>query len=198
MQIAYAFAQVLFDEGVSAYLGASLLEYIVYPLIALIQTLASIFFIAVAFFAFYRMITANGDEDKIHDAKNSIIYAIIGFMIVRFARAIVEAFYGHINCQSFSLGFLTINGEQCVNQLDISEGSNIIIDILNWMNGFVAIAVLLMILYSGAKVLLSAGDDEKLKNAKSSLLYIAIGIGVLIMNYLILTFFLVPESAIRF
>ena len=196
MQIAYAFVQLTFDRGVSAYLGATIIEYIVYPLIALLQTLTSLFFIAMAFFAFYRIITANGNEESIKTGKMTIVYALIGFLVIRFAKAIVEAFYGRIDCESFSLGFVTINGEQCTNTLDISEGSGIIIEILNWLNGFVAIVVLLMILYAGAQILLSGWDDEKLKNGKHSLIYIAIGLLVLVANYLILTFFLVPESII--
>lgn len=196
MQIAYAFTQVMFDKGVSASLGASLIEYIVYPIIALIQTLASLFFIAIAFFAFYRLVTANGNEEAVSAGKMTIVYALIGFMIVRFAKAIVEAFYGHINCDSFSLGFVTIDGEQCVNAINIAEGSGIIIDILNWFNGFVAIVVLIMIIYAGAQIMLSSGDEEKIKHGKTSVIYIAIGLLILVVNYLILTFFLVPETVI--
>jgi hypothetical protein len=81
----------------------SIIEYIVYPLLALLQTLASLFFIAMAFFAFYRLITANGNEEAVKTGKMTILYALIGFLVIRFAKAIVEAFYGHINCDSFSL-----------------------------------------------------------------------------------------------
>ncbi len=52
-----------------------------------------------------------------------------------------------------------------------------------------------MILYAGAQILLSQGDEEKVKKGKQSLLYIAIGLLILVANYLILTFFLVPETA---
>ena len=65
MQIAFAFGKIMFDQGVSARLGASLLEHLVWPIILLIQTLASIFFIAMAIFAFYRLVTANGNEEAI-------------------------------------------------------------------------------------------------------------------------------------
>jgi hypothetical protein len=45
-------------------------------------------------------------------------------------------------------------------------------------------------------VIFSAGNSDTLQQAKSTILYIFIGIGVLIMNYLILTFFLIPETPI--
>ena len=65
MQIAFAFTKILFDQGVSRLLGATLIENLIYPMIALIQTLAGIFFIAMAIFAFYRLVTANGNEEAI-------------------------------------------------------------------------------------------------------------------------------------
>lgn len=196
MQIAYAFALIMFDKWVSARLGASLLEHLVWPFIALLQTLASIFFIAVAVFAFYRLVTANGNEEAVKSGKMTILYAIVGFMIIRFARTVVEAFYGRISCDSFSLGFITVEGTNCINEVTISQWVDIIITILNYFNGFVAIVVMVMIIYSGSQILMSTGDEEKIKKAKSSLLYIAIGMFLLVFNYLLLTFFLVPEVPI--
>jgi len=196
MQIAYAFTLTVFDQWVSARLGATIIENLVFPLIALIQTLASIFFIAMAIFAFYRLVTANGNDEAIKSWKMTILYALIWFLIVRFAQAIVEAFYGKISCSSFGSGYIIGTGEACLNTVDVSQGANIIITVINWLNGFVAIAVMIMIIYAGAQIMLSGGDEEKIKKWKSSLLYIFIGIFVLAVNYLLLTFFLRPEGII--
>ena len=196
MQIAFAFAEVVFDRGVSARLWASLIEVIVYPLIELIRTLASIFFIAMAIYAFYRLITANGNEEAVKSGKMSILYALIWFLLVRFAQGIVEAFYGRINCESFSLGFISVDGDSCVNRTDISEGANIIITLINWLNSFVAVVVLLMIIYAGIQILLSWGDEEKIKKGKQSIVYIVIWLFILVVNFLVLTFFLRPEGVL--
>lgn len=195
MQIAYAFTLILFDQWVSARLWASLVEVLVLPIIALLQTLAGIFFVAMAIFAFYRLVTANGNEEAIKSAKSTILYAIFGFFIIRFAKTIVEAFYGQINCESFSLGFVTVDGTNCVNRTDVSQGIQVIISIINFLNSFVAIAVLIMIIYAGLQILLSGGDEEKIKKWKQAILYVAIGLFVLVANFLILTFFLSPERA---
>ena len=53
-----------------------------------------------------------------------------------------------------------------------------------------------MIIYAGIQILLSRGDEEKIKKGKNAIIYIAIGLGLLVMNYLILTFFIIPESTI--
>jgi len=196
MQIAYAFTLTVFDQGVSARLGANIIENLVYPLIALVQTLASIFFIAMAIFAFYRLVTANGNDEAVKTWKMTILYALIGFLIVRFAQAIVEAFYGQISCSSFGGWYIVGTWENCLTTVDISAGANLIVTIINWLNGFVAIAVMIMIIYAGAQIMLSGWDEEKIKKWKSSLLYIFIGIFILAVNYLILTFFLRPEGLI--
>lgn len=193
MQIAFVFTQILFDQWVSAALGGTLVENLVLPMIALIQTLASIFFIAVAIFAFYQLVTANGNEEAIKSWKMTIFYALIGFLIVKVAQTIVEAFYGRVNCSAWwVIGW----GTSCVNVSQMSDWIQLIIRVINWLNWFVAIIVLIMIIYAGAQILLSAGDEEKIKKWKKALIYIAIGLFILAVNFLIVTFFLRPENII--
>jgi hypothetical protein len=50
-------------------------------------------------------------------------------------------------------------------------------------------------MYAGA-TLLFGGDEEKFKKAKKSIIYIAIWIAILALNYFILTFFIKPEVVI--
>jgi len=139
------------------------MQNLINPIIALLETLASLFFIAIAIFAFYRLITANGKEDAISNAKNTIIYAIFGFFLVRFARGIVEAFYGKVDCQSYTFLGISIDSGNCYVQANYDAGIQIIINVINWLNSFVAIVVVIMIIYAGAQILLSAGEEEKLK-----------------------------------
>ncbi len=195
MQLAFAFVKIIFDRGVGETLAFSLLENLVQPLIDLLMTLASIFFLAMAIFAFYRVITANGNEENITKAKTTILYAIIGFIVVRFARFIVEAFYGRVDCNNVG-NIIVIEWGNCLNRANLSGWVDIIVTIINWMNGFVGIAVVIMIIYVWVQILLSAGDEEKLKKWKQAIIYIFIGLLVLAANFLILTFFLIPQSAI--
>ena len=195
MQIAFVFTTLLFDRGVSSNLAVLFFDNLIWPLINLLQTLASFFFIAIAIYAFYRLVTANWNEEAASNAKKTIWFALIWFLIVSLARQIVEAFYGQINCQPYNIWTIIIEWS-CRNIQDLSSGVQIIIDIINWLNAFVAIVVVLMILYAWAQILLSAWDEEKLKKSKNSLIFIAIWIFILIANFLLLTFFLRPESLI--
>lgn len=194
MQMSYIFVVALFDQGSSAKLAYSLYETIILPLIELVRTLASFIFIAVAIFAFYRLITANGSEEEAKNGKMTILYAIFGFILVTLAGNIVKAFYGKVDCGA-GWNLLSIDG-RCNVEQDLSQGIDIVINVLNWVNGFIGIAVILMLIYAWFLTLLSAGDEDKVKKTKSIILFVAIGLFVLATNYLILTFFILPEATI--
>lgn len=196
MQLAFSFTKIIFDRGVWETLAFSLIQNLIQPIIDLLMTLASIFFLAMAVFAFYRLITANGNEESVKKWKMTIVYAIIGFMIIRFARGIVEAFYGKVDCDSIDLGIIQIEWGNCINRANLSGWVELIVTLINWLNGFVAIIVVIMIMYAWSQIILSAGDEERLKKAKTAIIYIAIGLGILAANYLILTFFIIPQTTI--
>jgi hypothetical protein len=44
------------------------------------------------------MVTTNGNEEEAKSGKMSIVYAIIGFVVIRFAKTIVDTTYGTIDC----------------------------------------------------------------------------------------------------
>ena len=196
MQIAYSFVVSLYDQWVSAWVAYRLLDYVINPLIRLLETLASIFFLWIAFYAFYRLVTAQWDEEKITKAKKSIIQGIIGFLIIKFARLLVESTYGTINCQQILWGLITIDNAKCLKAANLWGFIGIIIQIINWANSFIALVVILLILYAGFMIMTSWGDEEKIKKGKQTIIYIIIGLFVLTGSYLLLTFFIIPEFTI--
>ena len=57
MQISYVFISTLFDRKVDGYTSSIFLENIIYPLVRMIEVMASFAFLAMAFFAFFQIIT---------------------------------------------------------------------------------------------------------------------------------------------
>ena len=196
MQISYSFIVTLYDRWVWEWLAFNFTERIITPLIELLQTWASFLFIAIAIYAFYRIITANGDEEKIKTGKMSVLYAAIWFIIIKFAKTLVDSTYGVINCWWDSRWIFQIIGNNCIDKGNLSGFVQSIVNIINWMNSLVWIIVVIMIIYAGFTVIFSAGDEEKMKKAKMSIVYIAIWLFLLFANYLILTFFILPETTI--
>lgn len=197
-QIAFGFVASLYgSESVNGLLASRFVSYILNPLINILQTATSFLFIAIAIYSFYKMVTANGKDEAVSSAKNSIIYAIIGFILIRFAKTIVETTYWKINNTCSASNIITYSTWDCLDPAQLSGFAQMITTIINWANGLIGIVVIIMIIYAGAQVLLSAWDEDKLKKAKFSILFIAIGLLLLFMNYLILTFFIIPESVIE-
>ncbi|MDC0506035.1 pilin [Candidatus Gracilibacteria bacterium] len=180
MQLAYSFVIAVYDGGLGSGLAGSLADTIITPLINLLIALASFFFIIMGIVAFYRLVTSNGEEQAATDAKTTLINAILGFLLIQLAQFIVGAVYN--------------SSREAV--VDPNGFSTVIVDIINWLNGFVGIAVIIMIIYTGAQILLSAGDEEVLTKAKKAMVYIAIGVVILLINLLVLTFFFDPSSPI--
>ena len=189
MQIAYSLVITTQNQGISWGLANSLLQNIVRPLIALLETAASFFFIAIAIFAFYRMVTSAWDEEKAKSWKMSVFYAIIGFIVIKISSLIVKTTYSKTLCDNddITCSWWSAN---------IEAWAWIIFKIINWLNGFVWIAVVIMIIYAWVQIIFSNWEEEKIKKAKTSILYIFIWIFVLTMNYLILTLFLLDDTVI--
>lgn len=196
MQLAYVLARILYDGWVSEWLAFNLVENLINPLIKLIETIASLFFMGIAFYSFYRLVTANGEEEKANQAKKGIIEAIIWFAIIKFARLIVEATYGRLNCNQILNWFITFTWSWCVEEANLSWLSAIVVQVINWANSLVGIIVVIMIIFAWFQVFISWGKEDALKKARTSLMYIFIWILILVTNYLILTFFIIPERSI--
>lgn len=197
MQIVFFFVEILYAKEVWAQLAWTLAKNIIEPIIKILETAASFFFLLVAIYAFYRIVTANWDEEKVKSWKMSIIYAIIWFIVIKLSKDIVYAAYWRVNCNESSfLWVFQVNWNNCVTENQISGISQIIVQIINWANSFIWIIIILMIIYAWVQVLFSWGDEEKLTKAKKSIVYIAIWVAILVLNYFILTFFLRPEVSI--
>lgn len=190
MQISYSFTQILYDRWVNQKLAIDLNEYMVKPLLSFVETAAAFIFLVMMIFAFYKLVTANGNEDQVKQWRMTIVYSIIGFIVLKFAKLIVDSTYWKLKCKIFD------SNNNCIQDSNVEWLIGIVTQIINWANGFIGIIVVLLIIYVWAKVIFSAGNSDTLQQAKSTILYIFIGIGVLIMNYLILTFFLIPETPI--
>ncbi len=180
-QIAYYLVTILFDKDVNIELANNFVDIIIQPFISLLETSASFIFIFIMIYSFFSLVTANWDEEKAKSWKMSVLYAIMWFVVIKVSKKLVDAVYGKTSCSSHT----NIN---CTNTTDIKWIAEIIVNIINWMNGFIWLIVIILIIYAWFMVLTSIWDEEKLKKAKSIIIYIAIWLFILVANYLILTF----------
>jgi hypothetical protein len=180
-QIAYYLINILFDKKINIELANNFIDIIIQPFISLLETSASFIFIFIMIYAFFRLVTANWNEEQAKSGKMSVIYAIMWFVVIKVSKRLVDAVYGKTSCSTHT----NIN---CTNTTDIKWVTEIIVNIINWMNWFIWLIVIILIIYAGFTVLTSVWDEEKLKKAKSIIIYIAIWLFILVANYFILTF----------
>jgi len=182
-QISYYMVNVLFDKNINVALAKNFVDIVIQPLITILQTSASFIFIWMMIFAFFKLVTANWNEDQIKSWKMTVLYSFIWFILIKAANTLVDSIYSKISCTS-------IWWVNCTSNIEVSWGAQIVVNIINWMNSFVWLFVIIMVIYAWLIVLTSIWDEEKLKKAKSIILYIAIWLLILVANYLILTFFI--------
>lgn len=165
-----------------------LIEWIIKPLTAFLETWASFLFVMIAIYAFYKLITSNWDDEAAKSGKMMIFYSICGFIIIKVATTLIKAVYGE--CRWNAILAIFQNANSCNHTANPEWLIWIIINIINWMNSFIWIWIVIMIVYAWLQLIFSKWDEEKITSWKKSLFYIFIGLGILVMNYLILTFFL--------
>lgn len=197
MQMSFFVINILYAKDIWWDLAYSASKNLINPIIKFLETSASFLFLLIAIYAFYTIITANWEEEKVKTWKMSIFYWLIWFLVIKLAKDLVSATYWKVNCEkSTFLNIFTINWNNCSSSNDLSWVNDIIINIINWMNGFIWIVVVIMIIYAGAQVIFWAWNDDNLSKAKKSILYIIIWLIILTLNYFILTFFFLPEVTI--
>lgn len=189
-QIAYYFISVLFDKKINVELSANFVKIIIEPFIAMLETAASFAFLAMMIYAFYKIVTSNWDEEQAKSWKMTVMYSIVWFIVIKITNKLVTSIYWKTHCANYTW-------VSCSNTVDVEWVNKLIVTIINWMNWFIWLITVLLIIYAGFMVLTSVWDEEKLKKAKSIILYIAIWLFVLVSNYLILTFILLNTWTIK-
>ncbi len=109
-----------------------------------------------------RAVSSLGDEGKYESARNALIQAVIGFIVIAAAYVFRTVFY------------------------DVREPSALILffsaKVLIVLAVITTIAVLIMI-YAGFRMIISFGDESQYEAAKSLAIRVAIGILVILLSY---------------
>lgn len=121
----------------------------------------------------------------------SIFYSLVWLIVVKLAEAMVETMYWEINCEELvDMWPIWIYSNRCVREEDLEWAVNIMINVINWVNSFLWIIVTILIIYAGFQFIFSFGDDEKVTKAKKVIIYVIVWIVLLVVNFLIMTFFI--------
>jgi hypothetical protein len=156
--------------------------------------MAAFLFVTIGIYSFFTLVTANWDEERIKKWKYSIFQAIVWFFVLKITELLVVNSYWKITCWLWWSASASPTGtwNSCIWTPKFSENGKLIIEIINWVNGFVAILTILFIIWAWAIILFSNWEEEKVKKAKWIIMYVIIWIFVLAFSFLILNF--LPEA----
>lgn len=168
-------------EDITQILQQSALESVIMIVINTLEILLGTILVILIFYAGMKLVTADGDEEVMSDAKNTFKYSFIGVLIIMIAKPLVtQIFYPQ-------LGLVDIGKTQVENFLAEAFG------VLEYLLQFLGILVFVAFVYASINYLISASDDGKRESAKNILIWSVIGMIIILFSYSIVMFF-VPSA----
>lgn len=163
------------------------------PLVGLVYYFTGFIFLAMMIYAFYIIVTGSGDEEKFGKGKNTLIFALVGFILIQIPHRIVSLLYSGVpKCEQMSGHVWDLAKTPCTSNSEARfEGAvELFANIIKYFNTFLTIFCILMAIYAGWLLFISGGDEEKISRAKRIIIYIVIGLVLLVASHAIFIFFI--------
>jgi len=129
---------------------------------------------------------ANSTPEQAEKSRNSLVYGIVGLIIVQLADTIVKKMFFGEQGEAFD--------DPAMAEEFAKSSTSQIRGIVGFMNGFLAVGAVLVIVIRGFMVLTSAGEEEALGKAKKHILYAAFGLLAAGLSELIIRGFVFPAN----
>lgn len=113
--------------------------------IGFVQVFVGVGAVLVIIIRAFTLITSSGDEEAVTKAKQHILYALVGVAIVILSEVIVRG---------------VVFPEAGSRLPDIGVGKYILINLTNYLSGFIAIIAFVVLFYGGYRYVVSAGNEE--------------------------------------
>lgn len=169
MQISFVAFTSVYDKAVWAWMAKDLTESVLLPIISLLEVVTSFLFIAMAIMAFYRIITSWWNDDWYKKWINTVINAVIWFLLIKISAALVKSIYWWEATCTWTIWAQTCSVSTNPN---LTETTKIIASLIQYLTWFISIITLLLIVYAWFMILTSSWDDAKVKKWKSVIKYI--------------------------
>lgn len=193
MQMSYLAVTTMFNKNIWAASATDLTVSVINPIIRLLEVVVSFIFIWIAFLAFYRIIFSWWNDDAYKKWINSIIYAIVWFILVKISAVLVKSIYWDVKCETTLLWT-----QQCqdaaLGNPNLSETTKILTTIIKYATWFIWIITILLIVYWAFMLITSSWDDWKKKKAISIIKFIIIWIVLIAVSVWLFNFMIWNDS----
>lgn len=131
----------------------------------------------------YLYIFSSGDTGKVAAGKKTLTHAFIGLAIVGLANIILDAIRIALMSESGAFeGCVVTSGSGCVKPEDL------VVNIIQWIIGISGVVAAIFVVIGGISYMTSAGDSGKLQKAKATITYALIGLIIVALSEVILSF----------
>ena len=153
--------------------GESQIQSIILAIAKVFRNLLGGFAIIWIIISGVQMVIAGGDESKIAEQKRSVTYAVIGLAIILLLERMIVLIYG---VPGVERGFI-----------ERPEGlSQEFLGLVSFIKAVIGAAAVLMIIISGFRTILAAGEEEKIIKQRKSIIWIIVGIVIILVNQFII------------
>lgn len=153
-----------------------------YRLVSYIQMIGGIVAIFYIFFAGFRLITAQGEEELIEDQKKHIKWGLLGLITLMLSDVIINRI------------FYPYEGEQGLGRAEIqtliAEG----VGVLRFFLAFTAVLAFISFLAAGVMYITSMGDDSATERARKIIFGSVVAIIIIVTSYLLVSVFIPPGA----
>ena len=132
----------------------------------------------------FRMIISQGNAESLTVAKDALKWSVSGLVLAIFAFVIVYAVGDYIGAKDLSPGSY-IGNNPVRNPLQDSTFLSLLTRMLTGFLSIVGIFAVLMIIISGFRYITARGDEEQVTSAKQGLQWSVIGLGIIVLSYVI-------------
>lgn len=171
MQVSFVAIQAIYNQQIWEQTASNFSDVVLWPIIHLLEVIASFIFIAMAILAFFRMVTWWWNEDWYKKWVQTITSAIVWFILIKISSVLVFSIYWKVKCETSLLWTWTCNWD-ALWKPNLSATVEIARNTIQFFTWFIWIFVIIMIIYAWFLVLTSWGNDEKVKKFKSIIKYI--------------------------
>lgn len=146
-------------------------EKVVYPLLNYFFGFVASFAILFIVISTFRIITAQGDPEKVKAARGGLVNTAFGLVVMLLAQYFVKAVYGLPTSTTPRLG------------PDVAYGIALLMNIANYMLGFMSFIGVVMIIYAGVLIVTAGIKADNKKKGYAIVRQVVIGVIITVSSY---------------
>ncbi len=155
------------------YFALDLFRYVVSGIALIVSIIAAVNLVSTA------------SEEEAGKAKTTLLVGIIGLLVIQLADTAVKKMFFGEQGQALEEGYAPIYAEETVNQIR---------GIIGFVEAFVGVMAVFVIVLRGFTLMTSAGEEEEITKAKTHILWALFGVAAIILSEVIVRGVIFPEA----